>query len=534
MSAHWKRSARYAIYARYSTENQRQASIKDQIHDCRRHVEREGGTVDEALVFVDAAASGATMQRKGLTQLLTAADAGRFDVLVVEDVSRLSRDTADATVMLRRFEQRGVKIVGVADGVDTSTANGAVVFQIGAVFAEQQREAGRQRTRRGLEGRAREGFATGRLPYGYRSEPVADDRGRVIGKRVMIDERRAKVVHRVFVDYGDGKSLAAIAKTLNNAGVPAPSPGRGRGWSPASIRDMLHNEAYVGRWSYSRTEWRTDPVTNKRRPRPRAPEDTIRREDETLRIIEKALWAMTQQRLAAVRACYAGKRNCASTSGRANMHLLSGLLRCAECGTSMTVHSGSSASYYTCSAARKRGTCTNRISLREDETIDAVLGHLREIVTSPAARAYLETRVTSLLATGPGTEDLAIHQETIEELDRKIGKLVAFIEGGEAGEGVRGRLRELENQRAAAAQALENERTRLLQISEGITVPMVLAQSADLRRVLEVDPVRARERLRSLFEHKRLLVRVRAGREVVLEGKLTRGSRVVIRVGPRS
>ena len=106
---------RCAIYARYSTENQRQASINDQIHDCRRHIEREGGTVDESLVFVDAAASGATMHRKGLTKLLRAADAGRFDVLVVEDVSRLSRDTADATGMLRHLDQRGIKIVGVAD-----------------------------------------------------------------------------------------------------------------------------------------------------------------------------------------------------------------------------------------------------------------------------------------------------------------------------------------------------------------------------------------------------------------------------------
>lgn len=533
MIAHKQRSARYAIYARYSTENQRQASINDQIHDCRRHIEREGGTVDESLVFVDAAASGATMHRKGLTKLLRAADAGRFDVLVVEDVSRLSRDTADATGMLRHLDQRGIKIVGVADDVDTATPYGAVLFKLGAVFAEQQREAGRRKTRRGLEGRAREGFATGRLPYGYRSEPACDDHGRVVGKRVLIDERRAKIVHRVFVDYADGKSLAGIAKTLNGEGIPAPGSNRGRGWSPASIRDMLHNEAYVGRWSYSRTEWRTDPVTNRRRPRPRAPEDTVRREDDKLRIIEEPLWATTRQRLAAVRACYTGKRNCASTSGRANAHLLSGLLRCADCDTPMTVHNGSSASYYTCSAARKRGTCTNRISLREDETIDAVLGHLREIVTSPAARAYLETRVTSLLATGPSTEVLAIHQETLEELDRKIGKLVAFVESGDAGESVRGRLRELESLRAGAAQALENERTRLAQISEGITVPMILTRSTDLRRVLGVDPVRARERLRGLLKDQRLIVRPGAEGEVVLEGRLTRGTPMAIRVGHR-
>ncbi len=79
-------------YARYSSENQRPESIDDQVSSCKKLAAQRGFTVDESLVFSDEATSGARTDRKGLASLLAAGSARRFDIVLVDDLSRLARD----------------------------------------------------------------------------------------------------------------------------------------------------------------------------------------------------------------------------------------------------------------------------------------------------------------------------------------------------------------------------------------------------------------------------------------------------------
>ena len=95
---------RAAIYARYSSENQRASSIEDQVSLCRQEAERRGWTV--AREWTDAGVSGAVGedQRPGFREMMAAAKRREFDVVVVDDLSRLSRDTSDALVALKTLE----------------------------------------------------------------------------------------------------------------------------------------------------------------------------------------------------------------------------------------------------------------------------------------------------------------------------------------------------------------------------------------------------------------------------------------------
>jgi site-specific DNA recombinase len=85
---------RAAIYARYSTDQQREASIEDQARNCRRIAEREGWRL--GIRYQDQAVSGSRVDRVGSQSMLADAKAGQFDVLVVDDISRLSRATSRA------------------------------------------------------------------------------------------------------------------------------------------------------------------------------------------------------------------------------------------------------------------------------------------------------------------------------------------------------------------------------------------------------------------------------------------------------
>jgi DNA invertase Pin-like site-specific DNA recombinase len=105
---------RAVIYARYSSENQREASIEDQIRLARAHIEDRGWTFLHA--YNDRAISGASALRPGYQRLLAHARAGQFDVVVAEALDRLSRDQEDVAALYKRLSFAGIRIVTLAEG----------------------------------------------------------------------------------------------------------------------------------------------------------------------------------------------------------------------------------------------------------------------------------------------------------------------------------------------------------------------------------------------------------------------------------
>src|SRR5687767_176393 len=97
---------RVAQYARYSSDQQRPASIADQQRTCRQFAERQGWTV--AADYEDAAMSGASLMRPGLQALLRAALAGAFDIVLAESLDRFSRDQEDTAGLFKRLTFAGV------------------------------------------------------------------------------------------------------------------------------------------------------------------------------------------------------------------------------------------------------------------------------------------------------------------------------------------------------------------------------------------------------------------------------------------
>ena len=104
-----------ALYARYSSDQQRAASIEDQFRICREHAEREGWSV--AGCYRDAAISGDSMiLRPGIQALLEDARRGLFEILVAEALDRVSRDQADVAALYKHLRFAGVTIVTIAAG----------------------------------------------------------------------------------------------------------------------------------------------------------------------------------------------------------------------------------------------------------------------------------------------------------------------------------------------------------------------------------------------------------------------------------
>jgi DNA invertase Pin-like site-specific DNA recombinase len=103
-----------AIYARYSSDNQRDASIEDQLRICREHAAKVGWSIFDT--YTDHGLSGASMMRPGIQAMMQDAMAGRFDHILAESLDRLSRDQEDVAGIFKRLSFAGVKIVTLSEG----------------------------------------------------------------------------------------------------------------------------------------------------------------------------------------------------------------------------------------------------------------------------------------------------------------------------------------------------------------------------------------------------------------------------------
>jgi site-specific DNA recombinase len=209
---------RAVIYARFSSDRQKDRSIDDQIALCRDLCAREGMSVIST--FEDRAISGTgAINRPGFQGLMRAAESKLFDVIVVEDMDRLFRDQADYHNTRKHLDHLGVAIHTSSGKV--GKLDGALRALMGEMYIENLVI----HTRRGLEGVIRDGRHAGGRAYGYHPVPAKP------GKLEIVEEE-AEIVRQIFADYIAGKTPRQIAHDLNKRSV---KPARGRLWSASTI-----------------------------------------------------------------------------------------------------------------------------------------------------------------------------------------------------------------------------------------------------------------------------------------------------------
>ncbi|WP_371425115.1 recombinase family protein, partial [Tardiphaga sp.] len=352
-----------ALYARYSSDAQRDASIADQLRVCRAHAERQGWQIIEE--YTDHAISGASLLRPGIQAMIADALQGRFQIVLAEAMDRLSRDQEDIAGLFKRMAYGDVKIVTLSEGEVTQLHVG-LKGTMNALFLKDLAD----KTRRGLRGRVEQGKSGGGNSYGYTVVKQFDAHGEALRGDRQIDPDQAKIVRRIFEDYAAGKSAKRIATELNHDGVAAPSGGD---WGFSTINGnpkrgtgILNNELYVGKLVWNRQRFVKDPVSGKRQARVNDPDEWLSSEVAHLRIVDDALWAAVKkrqdiQRIAPFADDQSGKPRI--DERRRARYLLSGLTRCGHCGGGYAMIS---ADMLGCSTSRNKGTCANRVNIRRD------------------------------------------------------------------------------------------------------------------------------------------------------------------------
>ena len=300
-----------AVYARYSSDNQSENSIEDQISSCRRYAAAHELIILEDHIYTDYAISGFRRDRHGWSALKLAAARRCFQAVVVEDLSRMSRNLTAMLNDLADLKDLGISVSSVADNIDTLDEDALLALQFRGVINEHFLRDLRKKTHRGQSGQKERGYFVGEATFGYRSEPVGalrahkSGRPRPDGYMMRIDPVAAAVVRRVFREFADGRSMTAIVQGLNKEEVP----GRyrdSRGWSVATVTRMLDNAKYIGVWAWNKTRNERNPRTGRCRPVPRPESEWIVRTHEELRIIDQPLWEVVRSRREALRRVFPG------------------------------------------------------------------------------------------------------------------------------------------------------------------------------------------------------------------------------------
>ncbi|MGO4917103.1 recombinase family protein [Pseudogemmobacter sp. W21_MBD1_M6] len=437
---------RVAIYARFSSQMQSEASIEDQLRICRERVTREGWTVTE--VFSDKAVSGASMQRPGVQRLMDAASRGCFDIIVAEALDRLSRDQADVATLFKRLSFYGVKIVTLSEG-EVSELHVGLKGTMNQLFLKDLAA----KTHRGMRGRVEAGRSGGGNSYGYDVvRRLGPDGMPVTGERT-INEPEAALIRRIFVEFSEGLSPKAIARKLNGEEIPGPS---GKPWRDTAIRGhrirgtgLLNNELYIGRLVWNRLRYIKDPETGRRVSRLNPHEQLIITDVPEMRIVDDALWARVKHRQGEIDATprVQALRATRFWEKKRATHLLTGLLRCGCCGGGFAAVGKD---YLACSAARKQATCTQKRSFKRDELEGVVLNLLRNRLMRPEAVAAFVASVSREMNAERAEESATRARLTSERthITRRLDGLYDAIADGLRTAGLKTRLEDMEAQLA--------------------------------------------------------------------------------------
>ena len=407
-----------AIYARYSTDMQSEASIEDQIRVCKMRAEKEGWQITN--IYTDYALSGASLMRAGIQGLIQDAMAGQFDQVLAEDLDRLSRDQEDIAGFYKRMEFSGIRIFTLTDGIITDLHIG-LKGTMSARFLKDLAE----KTHRGLRGRVEKGKSGGGNSYGYDVIHTPLSNGEIeVGDRT-VNEDQAAIVNRIFNEYLAGRSPKKIALGLNNDGIASPS---GKGWGPSTIygnrergTGILNNELYIGRMVWNRLRYLKDPETRKRVLRMNPQEDWVIHDVPHLRIIDQELW----DRVKTKQGVYCKNPASKKRTYRAQ-HLLSHLVKCGVCGGGCSMVSQT---HMGCSSARNKGTCDNRRTIKREKLELSVITALQEHLMDKELCAQFCKEYTDHLNTIRRQHNLARagYEKELQKVERENDKLVEAV-----------------------------------------------------------------------------------------------------------
>ena len=331
--------------------------------------------------YVDDGYTGANFNRPDFQRLLSDVENGKVGIIITKDLSRLGRNQLHTGLYIEeRFPQFGVRYIAINDNVDTENAESNDLMPFKNLFNEWFVRDTSRKIRAVQRAKAQRGERLGtRAPYGYK-------KGENVKGKLVVDEEAAAVVRQIFALCAAGNGPSQIARLLRREQVLCPtmyayerfgskhmglSLDKPYNWNSDTVASMLENELYIG--NTINMKYSTKSYKDKRyvqHPR----EECLVFEGTHPALITREVWDIVQR----------VRQNRKRPTKMEELNKYSGLVICADCGSTMVLHRAHtmSASYnhFTCRTYKKEGAevCTAHY-IRECILDEIVLEDIRRV-----------------------------------------------------------------------------------------------------------------------------------------------------------
>lgn len=303
---------RAVAYARYSSDNQRAESIDAQLRAIREYADRQGITLVRS--YEDKAISGTSDQRPSFQQMVAAAQAHDFDLVLVHKLDRFARNRYDSIGYRVELRKHGVTVISVLEQLDEDAPESVILESVLEGMNEYySRNLSREVMKGMRENALKCQHVGGTPPLGFDVDPVT--------RRYRINADEAAIVRRIFQGVLEGKGYSGVLSDLNANGLKTK---RGGAFGKNSLYDILRNEKYRGVYIFNRATGK-NPDHKRNNHKCKDPDDIIRIEDGMPRIVSDEDFFRVQT-LMDGRKCKSARRQ------RREVYLLSGKIYCGECG----------------------------------------------------------------------------------------------------------------------------------------------------------------------------------------------------------
>lgn len=420
------------IYARFSSDNQREESITAQVRACTEYAMRKGYAVLK--VYPDEAKSAVTDNRPNFLQLINDAKSKLFDVVLVHKLDRFARNRFDSAFYKRELRRCGTRVESVLEQLDDSPES-VILESVLEGLAEYYSKNLAREVMKGMHETALQAKHCGGTP------PLGFDVDS--NKNYVINEQEAKAVRLIFELYDAGFGYDRIISELNTSGFLTK---RGKPFGKNSLHEILKNEKYTGVYTFNKRQGRTaDGMKNNRRQK--SHEEIIRVPGALPAIIESSLFERVQEKMFKNRQSSERARNKAKTT-----FLLSGLIKCGHCGSAYIGNTatakGQRYGFYECGARDRTRSCNNR-RVRKHILEGVVLEEMEQNIFSPEARDVLADKVLNFYQSSNERYNAQKNylERELNRVDTAIKNLMRILESGNISSAVLDQLKTREEEK---------------------------------------------------------------------------------------
>jgi site-specific DNA recombinase len=457
------------IYARFSSENQRDESIDAQIRAIQEYAKRNNIEIIE--IYTDRARSATSDKRPDFQRMVKDSEKENFDMVIVHKLDRFSRDKYDSVYYKKRLLKNGVKVVSVTEQLDDSPES-VILESVLEGMADYYSKNLAREAMKGMKETAYKCQHTGGTPpLGYDVDKET--------RKYIINPNEAEAVKLIFEKYLQGHTVMSIVNELNDRGYRTK---KGVLFGTNSIRSIIKNEKYCGTFVFNKSASK-DAFGRRNGSKTKDDKDIIKIKGGVPAIVTEDDYNRAQSLMESKMNGKGGRQKAKE------IYLLSGIIKC-KCGHAMYGNRRKPKGKplyvsYRCGARHKKGVNSDckTPEIRKEYIEDYVLTELENFLVNDEVASSIVENVNKYVDQENNVykEKLSYIKKEVTTIDGQIGNIIKAVMDGFSSEELKTKLDELKKEKGR----LEIEK---IKYSKEVTAP-------------EIDVKTVREKLNHLREY---------------------------------